>query len=201
MLSGGAPVEKFGGLAQVGDKVAILARLVVMILNAQQSDGWMVTKAAVPSASCSALPRIFVMVTGRPSRLRAAVAPKATIADGFTIVPLDFEPDPAALDFVTVWPLVQAPFAAHLMLEMFDRVGDEHFLARNTRLCQCLVKDTPRWTDERLAGKVFLVAGLLANQHQMRMAAAFAGHRLGCILIQRAAACTRARPARVPAAS
>ena len=39
-------------------------------------EGWMVTKAAVPSASWCGAPRTLLMVTVRPNRLRAAVAPE-----------------------------------------------------------------------------------------------------------------------------
>ena len=46
----------------------------------------MVTRPAVPSANSNAVPRTFAIVTGLPNRLRAAVAPNATIADGFTIM-------------------------------------------------------------------------------------------------------------------
>ncbi len=45
----------------------------------------MVTKAAVPSDNCNLRPRSLVMVTGRPSRLRAALAPSATMTAGLTI--------------------------------------------------------------------------------------------------------------------
>ena len=73
------------------------------------------------------------------------------------------------------------------MLEMLHRVGDENLSAGDLRFRQGLVENLAGGPDERLAGKVFLVAGLLAHQHQVRMPAPFAGDRLGRILIERTA--------------
>ena len=92
-------------------------------------------------------------------------------------LPFELEPDLAALDFVGVGTLVQTALAAHLVLEMLHRVGDENLRAGDLRFRQGAVEDLPGGRDERLAGKVFLVAGLLAHQHQVRMAAPFAGDR------------------------
>jgi hypothetical protein len=76
------------------------------------------------------------------------------------------------------------------MLEMLHCVGDENLRARDLRLRQGVVEDLAGGADERLAGEVFLVAGLLAHQHQVSAPASFAWDRLGCILIERT---TRAR--------
>jgi hypothetical protein len=70
---------------------------------------------------------------------------------------------------------------------MLDRVGDEHFLPRNARFLEGLIKDASGGTDEWLAGNVFLVARLLAHEHQMGVTPAFARHWLGRIFIKRAA--------------
>src|ERR1700722_6050310 len=75
------------------------------------------------------------------------------------------EPDLAALDLVGVRPLVQAALAAHLVLEVLDRIADEGFLARDSRLAQRPVENLPGGADERLAGEIFLVARLLADEH------------------------------------
>ena len=147
----------------------------------------MVTKAAVPSDNSNLRPRSLVMVTGRPSRLRAARRSERDDDRWLDHLPFELEPDLAALDFVGVGTLVQAALAAHLVLEMLHRVGDENLRAGDLRFRQGAVEDLAGGPDERLAGKVFLVAGLLAHQHQVRMAAPFAGDRLGCILIQRTA--------------
>ena len=143
----------------------------------------MVTKAAVPSDNSNLRPRSLVMVTGRPSRLRAERNDDRWLDH----LLFELEPDLAALDFVGVGTLVQAALAAHLMLEMLHRVGDENLRAGDLRFRQGPVEDLPGGPDERLAGKVFLVAGLFAHQHQVRMAAPFAGDRLSCILVKRTA--------------
>ena len=126
----------------------------------------MVTTSVVPSAIGSGLPRILPMMTARPSTLRAAVAPSATMVAGLTIAALQLQPHLAALDLVCVRPLVQPALAAHLVLEVLDRIGDEDFLARDAGIRQRLVEDAPGGPDERLAGQVLLVARLLADQHE-----------------------------------
>src|SRR5262245_13594222 len=70
---------------------------------------------------------------------------------------------------------------------MLDRIGDEHLRARNSRLCQRAVEDAPRRADERLAAEILLVAGLLADEHDVSGSAALARHRLRCVLVERAA--------------
>src|SRR2546421_8125772 len=99
---------------------------------------------------------------------------------------LGIEPDFATLNLIVVWAFVQAALAAHLVLEVLYRIRHEHFVARNTRFRERLVEHAPRGSDERLPGKIFLVAGLLANQHEMRMALTFPRHSLRGVPIQRA---------------
>ena len=53
---------------------------------------------------------------------------------------------------------------------------------------QRAVEHLPGGTDERLAGEVFLVARLLADQHDPRGRRAFAEHGLGRVLVERAGA-------------
>ena len=166
-----------------------------------RNDGWMVTKAAVPSDNSNLRPRSLAMVTGRPSRLRAALAPSATMTAGLTISAFELEPDLAALDFVGVGTLVQAALAAHLMLEMLHRVGDENLRAGDPRFRQGPVEDLPGGPDERLAGKVFLVAGLLANQHQVRMRGALRRGPPGSHPHTADSACRRSRPWPAPPAT
>src|SRR5262249_37672719 len=97
------------------------------------------------------------------------------------------EPDLAALDFVGIGPLVQPPLAPHLMLEVLHRVGDENLAARNSSIRQRTVEHPPGRADERLAREVFLIAWLLAHQHHVRGLARLARHRLGGVLVKRAA--------------
>src|SRR3954447_21260022 len=73
------------------------------------------------------------------------------------------EPPAASLDLIGIRALVQAPLAALLKLEMLHRIGDEGLIAGNAGRRQRLVQNAARGSDKRLAGQVFLVAGLLPD--------------------------------------
>ena len=77
---------------------------------------------------------------------------------------------------------MQADFSAGYEFEMFHGVGDVDLLAVDAGFLQCPVEHQPGGSDERFAGKVFLVAGLLADQHDLGMLRAFAEHGLRRIL-------------------
>jgi hypothetical protein len=74
---------------------------------------------------------------------------------------------------------------------MLDGVGDVDFLAIDAGFFQRFVEDLSCRSDKRLAGQVLLVAGLLADQHDAALAAAFAADRLGCALPQRTTTAVR----------
>src|SRR5262249_5378917 len=97
------------------------------------------------------------------------------------------EPNLAALDLVSVGPLVKPPLAAHFVLEVLHRVGDENLGPRNSRIRQRPIENAPGGADEGLAAEVFLVAGLLADQHDVGGFAPLARYRLRRILVERAA--------------
>src|SRR5262245_44594813 len=103
---------------------------------------------------------------------------------------LAFEPPFAAIDFMSIRALVQAALAAHLMFEVFDRIGDEHILALDAGLLQRLIQEAAGRTDKWATGEILLVAWLLADQHQTRMCSPLARHNLGGELIERAARAT-----------
>ena len=79
---------------------------------------------------------------------------------------------------------MQPPLAAHLVLEMFHRVGDKGLAARNPGLSEGLIEDAPGGSDERLAGNIFLVAWLLTDQHEPGANAPFAGNDLRGLLVK-----------------
>jgi hypothetical protein len=79
---------------------------------------------------------------------------------------------------------MKTPFAAPYPFEMFDRVGHEDLLARDSRLSQCLVKQTSRGSDEGTALPVFLVSGLLSDKHHARSCRSFAEDRLCGVLVE-----------------
>jgi hypothetical protein len=67
------------------------------------------------------------------------------------------------------------------------RIGDENLRAGNSRVGQRPVENATGGADERLARKIFFVAGLLADQHHVGRSAPLARHCLGCVLVERAA--------------
>jgi hypothetical protein len=54
------------------------------------------------------------------------------------------------------------------VLEVLNRIADEGFVARDSRLTQRPVENLPGGADERLAGEIFLVARLFADEHEGR---------------------------------
>src|SRR5262249_4921269 len=100
---------------------------------------------------------------------------------------LEIEPPVAVFDLKGIRALMQAPLAAHLVLEMLDGVGHEGFAARDAGLLERPIEQPAGWPDKRVAGNVFPVSGLLADQHESRASTAFTRDDLRCVLIERAA--------------
>src|ERR1700722_309350 len=100
---------------------------------------------------------------------------------------LKIEPPAAGVDLAGVRLLVQPPLAALLELEMLDCAGDEHRLAVDAGLDDGAVEDAAGRADERMALLVFLIARLLADQHDPRVLRPFARHDLRGGAIERAA--------------
>ena len=130
-------------------------------------------------------------VTLRPVSDRAAVAPSATVSCGRS----GRARAPATsgrLDLAGVRLLVDAPLAARLEFEMLDRVGDVDAGAVDAGLGKRAVEQLAGRADERPAGEILLIAGLLADEHERRVARALAEHGLGRGLPERAALARRA---------
>jgi hypothetical protein len=83
---------------------------------------------------------------------------------------------------------VDAALAPELVAEMLDRVGDVDVVARDPRSLESLVEDLSGRAHERVALDVLAVAGLLTDQHQVRVPGTLAHHRLGGALPQIAGA-------------
>src|SRR5262249_16603814 len=92
-------------------------------------------------------------------RSRTECHDRLGLHDGALVI----EPPFAAINFVGIRALVQAALAAHLMLEVFDRIGDEYILARDAGVLQRLIQEAAGGTDKWVASQVFLVARLLAD--------------------------------------
>ena len=80
---------------------------------------------------------------------------------------------------------MQAPFAAHLVLEVLHRIGEKNLDAADSGSFQRPVENPSGRTDKGLAGEIFLISRLLADQHQRRACRPFARHHLCGREIQR----------------
>ena len=110
------------------------------------------------------------------------------------------EPDLAALDLVAVGTFVQPALAAHFMLEMLDRIGDEGLFPGDAGVMQRLVEDAAGRTDKRFAGNVLFVARLLADQHEGGAASDLRRAPLAWRRDRAGSACSQPRPRRAAAA-
>src|SRR5581483_5725678 len=94
------------------------------------------------------------------------------------------EPRTARRDLRRVRFLVNAALAARLPFEMLDDVGDVDRRAIDAGVDERAIEQLAGRADERVAGEVFLIARLLADQHQLGLACAFAEHGLRTAQIQ-----------------
>lgn len=145
------------------------------------------TTSLVPSARSTGVRRILAMVTVLPVTLRAAVTPSAMMVDGLTRSRSCSSQILQRFDFVIVRPFVQPSLAPHLVFEMFDGIGDVGVAAGDAGILQRGIENAAGRTDERFAGEIFLIARLLADEHEVGQARSLARHRLGGIAVERAA--------------
>ena len=113
-------------------------------------------------------PRCCETLNARPSSACAAVAPRQTNHPRPGQRDLGLEPRPAGGNLRAVRLGVDAPFAARLPLEVFHNIGEIHTGAVDPGLVERAIEQLPGRTDERVAGDVFGVAGLLTNHHHRR---------------------------------
>src|SRR5436190_9759459 len=99
---------------------------------------------------------------------------------------LGLEPRPARGDLGPVRLLVDPPLAAGLPLEVLDDVRHVDLAPVDPGFLERLVQELPRRADERLALLVLLIAGLLADEHHLRLGGALAEDGLRPGLVQRA---------------
>ena len=97
------------------------------------------------------------------------------------------DPPAAGGDLPDVGLVVDPPLAACHELEMLDRVGDVDLRAVDPGLFQRRVEKLAGGPDKRPAGKILLVAGLFADEHDRGIQRPFAEHRLGAAFIKLAA--------------
>src|SRR5262249_36006888 len=78
------------------------------------------------------------------------------------------EPHTARQHFFTVGAFVNSSLAARRPLEVFEGVGEIHARDVEPGLLDRAAKKPPRLTDERQAGTILFIAGLLSNEHELR---------------------------------
>jgi len=91
---------------------------------------------------------------------------------------LGLEPRPAGGDLRSVRFLVDAALPTRLPLEVLDDVRDVGQPAVDPGLFERVVEQSARGADERPARQVLLVAGLLADEHDLGFGRPFAEDRL-----------------------
>ena len=101
---------------------------------------------------------------------------------------LVIQPPSAGLDLACVWPRVKSPLTAPFKLEMLDRIGHENRVSLDPDLLQRPIEHFAGRTDKRFSGAVFVVARLLAHQHQTGMTRALARYDRRGILVKAATA-------------
>src|SRR6185312_3118764 len=90
-------------------------------------------------------------------------------------------------DLAAIRLVVDAPFAAADELEMLDRIGDVGAAAVDAGLLQRPVENLPGGADERMAGKILLIARLLADEEDRGARRALAEDGLGRVPVEIAA--------------
>ena len=85
-----------------------------------------------------------------------------------------FQSGAAGGDLERVWLLVEAAVAAWLPFEVFDDVRHIDLFSVNPCLFQGAIKEFARRPHEGTALQVFIIPWLFADEHQIRVARAFA---------------------------
>src|SRR5205085_3549452 len=183
-------LDKRGDLLEVADELAVLllASLVVRAQDRARMHRRDDVLGEIRFDQLSALPRDpEVAPEQRLSRSRAQTDQHARLDH----VELGLQPGPAGGDLRPVRLLVDAALAARLPLEVLDDVGDVDLAPIDARVVERLVEKLPGRPDERLALQVLLVAGLLADEDDVRLRGALAEDGLCPGLVERAGGAAR----------
>ena len=97
---------------------------------------------------------------------------------------LCLQPWTAGRDFRVRRLLVNAPLAPLFELEVLHRVRDVHLGTVDVRRFEPTVQNASCRSDERFAGEIFLVAGLLAHQDDASLRGAFTENCLRGVPVQ-----------------
>lgn len=91
------------------------------------------------------------------------------------------QPPATGLHLTYAWGFMQASFAARLMFEMFDGISDPSLGPVDPGFGQGGVENLASWANEGLSGQIFLVSGLLTDDHQLSSCRPLTAHHLGRI--------------------
>jgi hypothetical protein len=88
------------------------------------------------------------------------------------------KPRTARADFAGFRLCVNPPLPSRLPLEMFYDIGHVRTVAFDARLRECLVQNPACGPDKGVSREIFIVAGLLAHEHDIGLGFPFSKHRL-----------------------
>lgn len=101
------------------------------------------------------------------------------------------EPPAAGLHLAAVWMFVEPALAALLVFEVLHRIGHISRAAVKSHLRERLIENASGGSDKGPANAVFLIARLLADQHDQRPDRAFAKYGLRRVPVKRTALAMR----------
>jgi hypothetical protein len=170
--------SRLRGEAQILDEAIELPPLVVLFLKPQQIGrvhGDDSLAAARQSDEAAAIGIDAERFSEQPARRRRAERHRHGRLNDLELV---VEPPAAGVDLACIGLLVQAPLAARLVLEVLHRIGDVDLVPVEPRRFQRGVQHRAGRPHEGPSLKIFLIAGLFADQHKSCIGRAFAARLL-----------------------
>jgi hypothetical protein len=154
------------------------------------ADGCSVAMILPATSDRSTSPRCCVNRNVGPSNVWAAVAPSATINDGFTTASSASQPRTARAYLVHFGGRVNAASPALHELEMFDRIGNVDCIGIDARSGHAFMQHASRRTHEWMPLQILAIAGLLPDENQLCTHGTFAEDRLRSVYVEIAALTT-----------
>ena len=97
---------------------------------------------------------------------------------------LGFQPRPTRRNLRGRRFFVFAALTLRFPFEMLHRVGDIQVSPGEAGFFESLVQNLPRRSYERVTGKIFLISGLFADQHDGRLMGSFSKDRLSGVFVE-----------------
>jgi hypothetical protein len=181
--SGGGSAQQFRDFFQVVDETLIL--LMAGLFIGRTKDGRRMDGGHHPGKGriqqFAAVPCDAKFASEQ--RLRGG-GPEADDHLGLQHLDFGFKPRTASRDFHGVGLFVDAPLAAGFPLEVLYRIRDVDFAAIDARFDKSAIEQLSGRADERLALKIFLVAGLFADENDFGALSTGAEDRLSGVDIK-----------------